>query len=85
MKLEECILKGEVRFMDIQWITISSQGTCKIIHVYTLYVHICIPTAKVLIEGMLCKDTTRRLTALRVLNDPWFTVSMYTMYMYVGY
>ncbi|CAI8037822.1 Serine/threonine-protein kinase 33 [Geodia barretti] len=29
--------------------------------------------AQTLIRGMLCKDTTRRLTAMRVLNDAWFT------------
>ena len=28
-----------------------------------------------LIKGMLCKDTAQRLTARRVLNDAWFTVS----------
>ena len=36
-----------------------------------------VSTAQTLIQGMLCKDTTRRLTALRVLNDAWFTVSIH--------
>lgn len=51
---------------------------CICIHMHCMYT-LWIPTAKALIEGMLCKDTTRRLTALRVLNDAWFTVSMYTL------
>ena len=32
--------------------------------------------AKALIRNMLCVDTTSRFTARRVLDDPWFTVSL---------
>jgi hypothetical protein len=40
--------------------------------------------AQTLIRGMLCKDTTRRLTAMRVLNDAWFTVSRYNIKSLLG-
>ena len=39
MKLEECIIRGEVKFREVEWITISGQG-CACIHVMLMYLYI---------------------------------------------
>ena len=35
----------------------------------------CNSAAKDLVKSMLCVDTSRRYTARKILDDPWFTVS----------
>ena len=85
MKLEECIIDGHLTFREVEWINISEQGSSRFIaapiranRMVLIPMILCPSSAQTLIRGMLCKDTTRRLTALRVLNDAWFTVSLYS-------
>ena len=89
-KLEEIIKSGKLTYAEPEWKSISDKGMY--IHVwYCLYLVYCslitgplyssnlMDTAKSLISRMLHVDTTRRLRAGEVLNDPWIMVSHVTV------